>query len=274
LVDIACVVEAGAELGEGPLWDPRDQVLWWVDIKGRRIHRYDPASGENRSWATPDDIGCLCVREQGGLVVAMRHGLYFFDPQDGRFEAIVDPEADRPGSMYEGPDPQATAALYRLDTDLSCQQVVTGIVCSNGLAWSPDSRVMYYADSLAQQVWAWDFDASSGTVANRRPFIDTRPFRSNPDGATVDAEGCYWLTLPEADKLARFDPSGKAMRVIDMPVYHPTCAMFGGPDLDLLYVTTATMFRSPEALALQPQAGGLFAMDVGVRGLPEAHFRG
>ena len=291
MTDIVSVADARAALGEGPLWDPREGVLWWVDIKGHEIHRFDPAAGEDRTYRTPEDIGCLAVRERGGLVVAMRSGLHFFDPLSGRFDAIIDPESDRPenrfndgkpdrqgrfwpGSMYEGDHPTASGALYRLDPDLSCHRMVTGITCSNGLAWSPDSTVMYYADSLAQRVWAWDFDPVSGEIANRRFFVDTRPFGSNPDGATVDAEGAYWLTLPEADKLARFDPNGELMQIIDMPVHHPTCAMFGGAGLDVLYVTTATMFNSAEELARKPLTGGLFAMDVGVKGLPEAHFKG
>jgi len=288
---IDCVVDAKAALGEGPLWDPRDQVLWWVDIKGNAIHRFDPATRQDRIWKTPEDVGCLAVREQGGLVVALRRGLHFFDPQSGAFDLICEPggepqgnrfndgKPDRqgrfwPGTMYEGDRPTPSAALYRLAPNLSCHRMVSGITCSNGLAWSPYSAVMYYADSPAQRVWAWDFDPVSGEIENRRTFIDTAPFGSNPDGATVDVEGAYWLTLPEADKVARFDPTGKLMRIIDFPAYHPTCAMFGGADLDVLYITTATMFRTREELAKRPLTGGLFAMDVGVKGLPEAHFKG
>jgi sugar lactone lactonase YvrE len=133
---------------------------------------------------------------------------------------------------------------------------------------------MYYADSLAQCVWAWDFDPVRGEVANKRTFVETKIFGSNPDGATVDVDGAYWLTLPEADRVAQFDPSGKLMQLIDFPVHHPTCAMFGGENLDVLYITTATMFRTAADLAKKPLTGGLFAMDVGVKGLPEAHFKG
>lgn len=291
MADVECVVDSRSLLGEGPLWDPQAGALWWLDIKGRLIHRYDPKSGDDRTWATPEDIGCLAVRERGGLVVALRSGLYFFDPATGRFDAILNPEANErdnrfndgkpdrqgrfwPGSMYEGSNPRPSAGLYRLDADLSCRRMVSGITCSNGLAWSPDSRVMYYADSPAQRVWAWDFDPATGDIANQRPFIDTSGFNSNPDGATVDAEGMYWLTLPEADKVARFDPSGRVMQVIDFPVFHPTCAMFGGENLDILYITTAAMFRPADVLAMKPRTGGLFAMDVGVKGLPESHFIG
>jgi sugar lactone lactonase YvrE len=290
-MDIECVLEANAMLGEGALWDPREQVLWWVDIKAREIHCFDPTTGSDRIWSTPEDIGCLAVREQGGLVVALRSGFHFFDPQSDGFSAIADPEAEcaenrfndgKPdrqgrfwaGTMYEGPNPKPSAALYRLDADLTCHRMITGITCSNGLAWSPDGRVMYYADSLAQRVWAWDFDPGTGEIENRRLFIDTAPLHSNPDGATVDHDGRYWLTLPEADKLGCFDPDGTMAQLIDMPAHHPTCAAFGGRDLDVLYITTATMFRTPAELAIRPLTGGLFALNVGAKGLPEAPFRG
>jgi sugar lactone lactonase YvrE len=292
MLDIQCVADTKSKLGEGPLWDPRDQVLWWLDIKGHFIHRFDPKTGENRTWTTPEDSGCLAVREKGGLIVALKSGIYFFDPETGKFDAIFDPEADKPqnrfndgkpdrqgrfwpGSMFESDGPwQKSAGLYRVDPDLSCRKIVSDICCSNGLAWSPDSKTMYYADSLAQCVWAWDFDAVRGEVANKRTFVDTKIFGSNPDGATVDVNGAYWLTLPEADRVAQFDPSGKLMQLIDFPVHHPTCAMFGGANLDVLYITTATMFRTAADLAKKPLTGGLFAMDVGVKGLPEAHFKG
>lgn len=291
MTEIVCVLDAKAGLGEGPLWDPRAQVLWWVNIKAREIHRFDPADGTDRVWLAPEDVGSLAVRDSGGLVVALTDGFSFFDPEAGTFTAITDPEStiagnrfndgkpDRQGrfwagSMFEGGEPRASAALYRLDHDLSCHRMVDGIYCSNGLAWSPDSTIMYYADSLAQRVWQWDFDPESGAIENRRDYVDTAPLDSNPDGATVDSEGGYWLTLPEADKLARFDPDGKLMLLVDMPVHHPTCAMFGGPDLDVLYLTTAAMFRSPAELARKPLTGGLLAMQPGVKGLPEAHFLG
>jgi sugar lactone lactonase YvrE len=290
MTDIECVLDAKAVLGEGPLWDPRDQVLWWVNIKAHEIHRFEPVLRRDEVWHAPEDVGSLAVREGGGLVVALASGFHFFDPSSGKFTAIVDPEADQPenrfndgkpdrqgrfwaGTMHD-PETRASGCLYRLDPDLSCHRMVSGITVSNGLAWSPDSRVMYYADSAAKRVWAWDFDPASGEVANRRVFIDTTPTGGAPDGATVDSEGGYWLTLPSSGKVIRYDPAGKPMQTIELPVEHPTCTMFGGPRLDVLYVTTATFFRSPQELAHQPLCGGLFAIDAGVRGLPEARFRG
>jgi L-arabinonolactonase len=288
--EIVCVLDARAILGEGPLWDVQDQALWWVDIKRREIHRFDPASGRDRYWPSPEEVGSLAVRETGGLVVAMRSGFHFFDPATGSFEAIADPEADRPenrfndgkpdrrgrfwaGTMHD-PETRASGALYRLDPDLSWHRMVEGVTVSNGLAWSPPGDVMYYACSSARTVWAFDCDPDEGTIGKRRVFIDTSPFGGAPDGATVDEEGCYWLTLPAAWKVVRYDPKGRLIRVIDLPVELPTCAMFGGPNLDVLYVTTSRLNRTEAQLASQPLAGGLFALEVGVRGLPEARFRG
>jgi L-arabinonolactonase len=148
--------------------------------------------------------------------------------------------------------------------------MVEGIGSSNGLAFSPDSRTMYFADSNARTVWEWDFDPLTGDIENRRVFIDTTATGGLPDGATVDAEGCYWTTLPESGKLVRYDPDGKMMRTIMMPTAIPTCCEFGGKDLDILYVTTARLRKIKD----QPLAGGLFAVDVGVKGLPLPYFGG
>jgi L-arabinonolactonase len=288
--EIECVLDAKSILGEGPLWDVQDQALYWVDIKRHEIHRFDPVSGSDQRWSTPEDVGSLAVREAGGLVVAMTSGFHFFDPASGRFEAIADPEPDRPenrfndgkpdrrgrfwaGTMHD-PETTPSGALYRLDPDLRWQRMVEGVTVSNGLAWSPAGDVMYYACSSSRTVWAFDCDPDDGTIGNRRVFIDTKEMGGAPDGATVDEEGCYWLTLPAAWKVARYDPKGRLIRAIELPVELPTCAMFGGPKLDMLYVTTSRFNRSEAQLASQPLAGGLFALDVGVRGLPEARFPG
>jgi sugar lactone lactonase YvrE len=287
---IECVLDAKSILGEGALWDVQEGMLYWVDVKRREIHRFDPASGRDQRWSTPEDIGSLAVRETGGLVVAMTSGFHFFDPASGSFEAIVDPELDRPenrfndgkpdrrgrfwaGTMHD-PETASSGALYRLDPDLRWHRMVEGVTVSNGLAWSPAGNVMYYACSSRRTVWAFDADPDNGTIRNRRVFIDTSAIGGAPDGATVDEEGCYWLTLPAAWKVGRYDPEGRLIRVIELPVELPTCASFGGPDLDVLYVTTSRFNRSEAQLASQPLAGGLFALEVGVRGLPEARFRG
>jgi L-arabinonolactonase len=178
--------------------------------------------------------------------------------------------------MWEDPGKPArrNASLYRLDADHSVHRLVEGIGCSNGLAWSPDSRTMYYTDSHGPVVWAWDFDPATGEIENRRDFIDLTFMSGIVDGSTVDAEGCYWLTVPFKGKILRYDPAGALMRTIELPFDLPTCCEFGGRDLDTLYVTSATLRRTPEQLAGQLKPGGLFALDVGVKGLPLVPFEG
>jgi sugar lactone lactonase YvrE len=292
--DIECVVDSKSLLGEGTYWDPAAGVLWWIDIWGPLIHRYDPATGEDRTWTAPEYLGTLAVRKRGGLVVSMVSGFHFFDPGTGAFTAIVDPEAeledtrfndgktDRQGrfwsgSMFEAPGkpPVRCGSLWRLDADRSPHRIVTGIGCSNGLAWSPDSRTMYYTDSHTNVVWAFDFDARSGDATNQRVFIDLSAERFAVDGATVDDAGNYWLTVPFKGKILAYDPSGRRIRTVELPFDLPTCCEFGGADLDVLYVTSATLRRDAAALSGQTKPGGLFAIrGLGARGLPLVPYSG
>lgn len=293
MTDIQCVVDARASLGEGTCWDPRAQCLWWLDIYGQRIHRYEPASGRSQTWTTPRRPGCLAVRERGSLVVAMGDGFHSFDLQTGQFQSLAEAEAETPetrmndgrtdrqgrfwsGSVFEfeGEPARPLAALHRLNADLTTQKVADGFTCFNGLAWSPDSRTLYCTDSATHYVCAWDFDPATGDIARQRMFIDLSANQAIGDGATVDAEGCYWLTLPFKGKVQRFDPNGRLMQTLELPVDAPTCCEFGGPDLDTLYVTTATLNRTPAELKDQPWAGALLAIDVGVKGLPASAFAG
>jgi sugar lactone lactonase YvrE len=290
MTDIVCALDAKALLGEGPLWDPAAKRLYWVDIKRRLLHRFDPVSGGDESWSTPEDIGSLVVRAKGGLVVAMKSGFHFFDPAAAMFTPIVNPERDRPGNRFNDgkPDRQgrfwagsmddseksASGGLYRLTPDLGCRRMVDGIICSNSLCWSADSRVMYYADSYRHAIWAFDFDPGSGDVGNRRVFVEIPTADGVPDGATVDAEGGVWVAQWDGWRVTRYDPQGRIERVVRLPVQKPTCPMFGGPDLDIVYVTSASVQLTPAEIAQQPQAGGIFAFAPGVKGLPEAHFLG
>ncbi len=293
MAEITCVVDARAELGEGTLWDPQGGVLWWIDIWKKLIHRYDPATGEDKSWETPEYLGCIGLRAKGGLVLTMADGFHFFDPDTGKFQAIVDPESGRPetrfndgkpdrqgrfwsGSMFEvsGRPIEFVGALYRLDLDLSVHRMIEGVGCSNGLAWSPDSQTMYFSDSHSGRVDAYDFDAATGDIENRRAFIDMSVTGGVADGATVDAEGCYWVTIPVTGKVCRYDPSGKLMETIMLPTDLPTCCEFGGKNLDILYVTTAVLKRPDSHFAGQQNPGGLFAIDAGVKGLTLPPFKG
>jgi len=294
MTDIECVSDARAQLGESTYWDPATQALWWIDIYRKAIHRFDPLTRATETHIAPERLGCVAVRESGGLVLTMESGFYFFNPAAGGFDKIADPEADLPdnrfndgktdrqgrfwsGSMFEAPGKPVVknASLYRMDADLSVHRIVEGVGCSNGLAWSPDSRTMYYTDSHGPVVWAWDFDPATGDVENQRPYFDLSELGGGVvDGSTVDAEGCYWATIPFKGKVLRFDPDGRLIRTIELPTDLPTCCEFGGEDLATLYVTTAIYNRTPEQLKGQQNPGGLFALDVGVKGLPLVPFKG
>jgi L-arabinonolactonase len=294
MIEIECVVDSRSLLGESTYWDHKERVLWWIDIWGPTIHRYDPATGKDDQWTAPEYLGALSVREKGGLVVSMASGFHFFDPGTGKLDPIADPDADLEdtrfndgktdrqgrfwsGTMFEAPGkpPKKNGALWRLDPDLSVHKIVDGVGCSNGLAWSPDSRTMYFTDSHTHLVWAFDFDPASGEVDNRRVFIDLTAEDYIVDGATVDSAGTYWLTVPFKGKVLAYDPAGKRVRTIAMPVDLPTCCEFGGADLDTLYVTSATLRRDPAALKGQNNPGGLFAIrGLGAKGLPLLPFAG
>ncbi len=285
MTDVTCALDCRAELGEGPLWDVAEQRLYWVNIKQREIHRFDPATGRDEVWKTPEAVGSLALRAQGGLVVALRSGFFFFEPSTGVFQPIVEPEPERrenrfndgkpdrqgrfwAGSMHD-PEKLPTGGLYRLDIDHTCKRLVDNVVCSNSLCWSPDGRVMYYGDSYARKVWAWDFDTATGEIANRRVFAERPAEEGFPDGATVDSEGGVWVAYWQGWRVTRFDPAGKVERVVKMPVEKPTCPAFGGKDLDICYVTSAWIGGER-----QGQAGSIFAFQPGVKGVAEARFRG
>lgn len=288
---IELLVDAKNELGEGPLWDQAEQRLYWIDSHGKAVHRCD-ARGQNiRSWQVPEHIGSMCLREQGGAVVSLRNGLHFLELASGKLESIADPEAcirrtrlndvkvDRQGRFLVGgmdyEEREPLAGLYRLDPDLKLFQLETGIVVSNGPCWSLDGRTFYFADTWARRIWAFDYDTATGALLSRRIFAEFEGhLRGYPDGATVDAEGCVWSAEVYGGRLVRFAPDGTIDRLVGMPVDSITSVMFGGADLDILYVTSmARPFRGRRRL--EREAGGLFAVHgLGVRGVPEPRFKG
>lgn len=292
-IRIDCVLDARALLGEAAFWDARLQRLWWVDIDGCAVHLFDPASGHDQIWRLPFRVGCLapCARDQR-LLLATERGFQFFDPASGALTTIADPEADRPeqrfndgttdpcgrfwaGTMSLRPERPPTGAFYRLDPDLTWTRSVDGIRTTNGLAFAPDGRTMYLADSApaVRTIWACDYDPDTGTPSNRRVFVDTTGMPGRPDGGTIDADGCYWMAGVGGWQVVRFTPAGRVDRVVEVPVEKPTKIAFGGRDLDVLYLTSIGQGLTPGSEARQPRAGGLFAFTVpGVRGLELARF--
>jgi sugar lactone lactonase YvrE len=286
---VECVVDCRNRLGEVPVWDEREQALWWVDIEGKLLQRYRPATGQVERWTMPERIGSFALRERGGLIVAFASGIAFYDPASGAIEWLGRPEADKPGNRFnEGKcdrkgrfwcgtmdDSLAahSAALYRVDPDRSIHKVLDGVGISNCFVWSLDDRAFWFADTLDRRIDRFDYDHARGTLSNRRPFA-TPAGGAAPDGGTIDAEGFLWNAEWDGWRVVRYAPDGRVDRVVALPVQKPTSCMFGGPDLATLYVTSAVWDLTPEKLAGQPQAGGLFALDVGVRGVPEPRFAG
>lgn len=277
--------------GESPFWHPQEQRLYWCDIPGFALHRYDPARHMHEQWTFDTDLGCCAPLLDGGLLLAMRDGLWRFDPTSGQRERIADApydprvmrfndgKADPQGRFWVGTihdrrEPQG--ALFRYAHG-AFEPMVQQVASSNGLGWSADARTMYWAETKAHAVYAFDFDAEEGTLSNRRAFRQFAPrqpdqdlstYGGRPDGAAVDSEGAYWIALYEGARLLRLSPDGDVLLEVKLPVQCPTMPCFGGADLKTLYLTSARGGRPDSELARQPWAGCVLQMRVTVPGLP------
>ena len=291
---VDCILDARAKVGESPVWSGGDERLWWVDIDGERLHRTDPATGADESWAMGEPIGCLALDRSGGVVVALAHGFHRFGPASGTVTPLAEAEPDRPQNRFNdgttdgrgrfwagtmnrggaGAEPEGT--LYRLDPDGRVTATADGFFTINGLAFSPDDRVMYLADSAPaiRTIWACDYDPDAGVFTRRRVFFDTRAVAGRPDGGCVDADGCYWMAGVSGWQLVRLTPAGEIDRIVDMPVEKPSKIAFGGSNLTTMFVTSIGTGLTPGTEDRQPRAGGVFALDLGVRGLPPVPFAG
>jgi sugar lactone lactonase YvrE len=272
-------------LGESPIWHEREQALYWVDVRRPAIRRLDHASGRIITWSMPDLVGSIAFAEDGRLLVALPDRIALFELATEKFETVAhlharipdhrfnDGRCDRQGRFWVGTMHNITRApegvLYRLDQERA-ELVATksGICIPNSLAWSPDGRTMYFADSLRYAIFAYDFEVVSGRMSNERTFVETRA-PGFPDGSTVDAEGYVWNAEFNAWRVVRYAPDGRIDRVIALPAERPTSCAFGGPNLNVLYVTTASQWMTENEMAAQPMAGALLAIDTDVRGLPE-----
>lgn len=290
------LVDARCAVGESPVWDGARQRLWWVDIPARTLWCWDSASGHTRQWALAQAVGCVALAQghgayaHGQWVAAMETGVALLTPQeDGSVLQVWlaqvehprtgmrfnDGRCDRQGRFWAGTMVSdmslglALGAVYRLDAPAQGPSaVLDGFIVPNGMAFSPEGRTMYLSDShpQVQTVWAFDYDTESATPSGRRVFIDFKPLPGRPDGAAVDAQGCYWICGNDAGLVHRFTPQGKLDRSIAVPVKKPAMCAFGGADMDTLFVTS---IRPDADVSDQPLAGGVFAIRPGVRGLDE-----
>jgi sugar lactone lactonase YvrE len=284
------IVSVQSCLGEGPIWHPTEQVLYWLDIVNGQLHRYDPTDHVHKVHELGVVTGSMGLRASGGFVLATRSGFAFWDRESGKLTYIDNPDADENGDVRfnDGKtDPQgrfwagkmsnqSTNSLFRLDPDRSIHRMESGIGVSNGLGWSPDHRTFYFTDSPAHEIYAYDFDPDTGDISNRRIFasIPNRPEEGVPDGLAIDVEGCIWSARWGGWKIVRYAPDGSIEREIPMPVEFPTSCAFGGANLDELYITSAWVEIKEGMRGGQPMAGDIFRFKTPVRGFPEPFFAG
>lgn len=287
--EVRCVADVGAILGEGPVWVERDAALYWVDIKGQRIFRLDRA-GDVREWEVPFRVASLAPRADGGFIAGTDRGFAIVDLDASRFDPIAHPEPDRPTNRFndgkldragrfwagtmDDSEQAATGALYRLDPDHAWHRADDDYRVTNGPAFSCSGRLMYHNDSGRQLTYVFDLDAD-GTPSNRRVFARFGGEGDGyPDGMTVDAEDCLWIAFWDGWCVRRLSPAGECIAKVDLPVQKPTSCAFGGPSLDKLYVTSASIGLSAAEREQQPCAGGLFMLDTGCVGLADLPFAG
>jgi len=275
--------DLAAELGEGPVWVERDSALWFVDIKKHQIHRYDPVSGDKRSFAAPEQIGFILPAERGGFVAGLQSGLHHFDEASGKFELIVEVDADKPTNrLNDGVvDPQGRLWFGTMDNDEKAKSgafycftngqlkrtQIDNIEITNGPAVSPDGRLLYYVDTLKGTIDCADI-GGDGSLSNLRAFVRIDPAEGHPDGPTIDSEGAVWISLYAGWEARRYSPAGELLERVRFPVANITKIAFGGDDLRAAYATTARQMLSAETIAQQPQIGDLFEFKVDVPGVP------
>jgi sugar lactone lactonase YvrE len=282
------VVRSGDLLGEGPVWSPAEDRLYWFDIQGRRLNWRRHADGASDAWDLPVRASVAAPRTDGGLILATEAGLASFDTASGRFE-LVQPMTFEPGfrtndgkidvagrlwwSTMDDDGGKRPGVLYRTDPDGRTHQALDGIHIANTVSCSPDGSTMYFADSALRTLWAFPILAD-GSLGERREFMHLRGEAGAPDGSAVDADGYLWNCQWGAWRIVRYAPDGRIDRVVPMPVEKVTSCAFGGPDLTTLYVTSAREHLDAAALAAQPLAGNLFAFEPGVAGLPLPAYAG
>ncbi|MBB6448396.1 sugar lactone lactonase YvrE [Geomicrobium halophilum] len=284
-----CVQDLKSDLGEGPVWNEKKQTLYWVDINGQKIHKWKMKQDQQIAYHLPEKVGCLAIREQGGLLLAMENGFYFFDESTEELTAINDTEEslsynrfndgkpDPVGRFYAGTisSTKGNASFYCLDKNLKTSRMFSGVTNSNGLAWSPDETKLYYIDTPTKKVTVHDYDPSTGKLTNGVTCITVPEGIGKPDGMTIDEEGMVWIAFFGGSCVGRFNPqSGEWLKKIDIPASQVTSCTFGGTDLQTLYITTARKDLTEADLDKEPLAGGLFAYNTNIRGMPSYRFKG
>lgn len=278
-------------LGESPLWDAASGTIFWVDILQGEIHAWEGLAQNHRTWKMEQPIGAIALCTSGRLVGALQQGFFYINKDNGQLDFIANPETHLPGNRFNDGkcDPagrfwagtmsttgvSGAGSLYTLEPHGSCSRKVSDVSVSNGMAWSPDASQFYFIDTPTRVVVAYDFDAESGAISNKRIVVRIPENMGKPDGMTIDEEGMLWIALWGGGEVTRWDPAtGRLLHQFLLPVTHVSSCTFGGDDLNDLYVTTARVGLNEQALAEQPLAGALFVLkNCGFRGLPANRFK-
>jgi sugar lactone lactonase YvrE len=292
MAEVEHVLEVRNVIGEGPVWHSQEGALYWVNFIGQfQILRLAPQTRRLDVFETGMPVMALGIRKAGGFIAATANGMAKWDTQRKTFEPFCDPLAGRPGIRFndaatdsrgrfwvgtlndanpKGPDGE----LYCLQGDDACRLMDKNITVANGIGWSPDRRTMYFTDSFRYAIYAYDYSAEAGTIANRRTFVQTSPDGGIPDGLTVDTEGFVWSACCGGWRVVRYTPEGKVDRECRLPVANPTSCAFGGKRLDELYITSASLGLSEEEKRQHPKSGDLFCLRAGITGMDEPRFAG
>ncbi len=285
------LLDANAHLGEGPAWDAQTRLLYWVDILAGVVHCYDPHDQTDQAIEVGEMVGCLAPAQNGNLILGLKSGLAIFNPSTRQQVHLCSPEPHLPGNrLNDGKcDPsgrflfgsmdiaekQSSGALYSYQPDGTLRTLITGVRISNGMAWSPDYGTFYYIDTPTGVVMAYDYDIASGEIANPRVAVRVPQALGWPDGMTSDAHGMLWVALWGGAAVSRWDPkTGSLLGKYPIPARNVTSCVFGGQNLDALYVTTARVGLGTSSLTAHPFSGGLFRLRVGVTGMPTFRFGG
>ena len=283
------VLDAKAQLGEGPSWDAATKTLYWINIYAGEIHAFSPESGSDRIIHVGESIGCLATTKTGGLIIASQSGIARFDPVNGRRTPLTSPEAHLPGNRFndgkcdpagrflagtmDNAEVEASGSLYSLSPDGTVKTLLTGVRISNGLTWSPDYRTFYYIDTPTSTVVAYAYDIASGDISQPREAILIPAELGWPDGMTSDLEGNLWIAMWGGAALTKWDPaSGRLLMTIPIPALNVTSCAFGGEGLTDLYITSARKGLTEQQLAQYPLTGGLFRLQSDVQGMPTFEF--
>lgn len=278
------LLNAQARLGEGAIWHPTEQKLYWVDIEGKMLHVFDPESGEDKSFDVTERIGTVVPTMAGGAILALQNGIALFDLSTGEMAHKLDPEEHIPGNRFNDGkcDPMGNlwvgsmaldekdpvGSVYKVKPDFSFEKMISGVTVSNGICWSLDGDVMYYIDSPTRRVVAYDFRMDKASISNPRTVIKVADHMGFPDGMTIDQNGMLWVALWGGAAVGCWNPkTGELIRKIEVPAPHVTSCAFGGKNLDKLYITSARQGLSQAQLDKYPHSGDLFVAEVGIGGV-------